>query len=463
MNDLETDNHGLVELAEIIKELNSRWTPLEWQIPFVRALFYEGVTDLGAQCGRGAGKSEVSAYCIWRWAMENPNSENYFIGPLFNQMKEIMWASNRIQSFGPEDWIQSINNTELRITFKNGSFLKMEGSNNAEKLRGIKPRGLIIWDEGKDCDVAAIEAMDANRARYNSPMIFIGTPPEKHGFFIDRMKWLQNDKKSFFTTATSYDNKHNNKEWLDRKREQLLFNGLEDIWRREYLAEFVLGGHRSVFPMIAKKGSEILEDIWPKDSNKWVLWIGLDPASSSTFGIVFFLMNPYTRKVIAVDEIHETRPDFMSARKIFDAVNIKIDKFKKRGIKEVNLVYDNAARWFKTEINDIDKDNKWWLIPCDKTAGLQGEISAWRGVVAHGLFTFTDKSKELKKELDNYILDEKGRLPDKEDDLMQAGAYALKAMGFDYSENLEPKQQEDTRRGFSIHTEFQENEYKEID
>ena len=133
----------LIQLAKIIKELNSRWQPLPWQIKFVRALFYEGKKDLGAMCGRGAGKSEVTAYCLWRWAMENPGSENYFIGPLYNQMKEIMWASNRIQSFGPPEWIHSINNTELRITLINGSFIKLEGANNSEKLRGIKPRGLI--------------------------------------------------------------------------------------------------------------------------------------------------------------------------------------------------------------------------------------------------------------------------------------------------------------------------------
>lgn len=457
--------HNIINLAEKIKELNERWTPLPWQIPFVRALFYEGKKDLGAQCGRGAGKSEVSAYCIWRWAMENPGSENYFIGPLYNQIKEIMWASGRIQNFGPQEWIDSINNTELRILFKNGSFLKMEGSNNSEKLRGIKPKGLIIWDEGKDCDPLAIEAMDANRARYNAPMIFIGTPPDRHGHFLDKMNWLKSDSKSFFTTATSFDNIHNNKEWLERKKTQLYETGLDDVWRREYLAEFVLGGHKSVFPMVPKMPIVPIDEAWPIDSYKWVLYIGFDPASTSCFAVTFFLFNPYTKKVIAIDEIYEKRPEFCTAGKIYEAVEEKLVSIKKKGIKSINMTYDSSARWFRGEIYDKTKTADYWgLDPCDKSGGLQGEISCWRGVLSHGYFTFTDKVPKLRWEMENYILDDKGRLQDKDDHAWQAGAYSLNKMGFDFNEVLEPKPKEDDRRAYKIDEEIEfENNYGEFE
>lgn len=431
---------ALIDLATNLQELNSRWSPLPWQIQFVRALFYGNKKDLGAMCGRGAGKSEVTAYCLWRWAMENPNSENYFIGPLYNQMKEIMWASNRIQTFGPEDWIKSINNTELRITFTNGSFIKLEGANNSEKLRGIKPRGLICWDEAKDVDKEAIEAMDPNRARYNAPMIYIGTPPENHTYFIDRMNAMKKDpENSFFVQVPSSENHHNDKEWLERKRKQLVEMGLEDVYKREYLAEFVLGGHKSVFPMVPKMPIKPLDEAWPKDSNKWILYVGFDPASTSVFAVEFFLFNPFTKKVIPVGEIYEKRPEMCTARKMFDAVNEKIEEFKKRGIKSVEMIYDSAAAWFRNEINGIDTESTWWLSPCDKSQGLQGEISCWRGVLAHGHFEWTDASPKLRWEMENYILDDKGRLPDKDDHAWQSGAYILKAMGFDFTTVLEPR------------------------
>jgi hypothetical protein len=105
-----------------------------------------------------------------------------------------------------------------------------------------------------------------------------------------------------------------------------------------------------------------------------------------------------------------------------------------------------------------------WLEPCDKTQGLQGEISCWRGVAVHGHLTLTDKVPELKIELDNYILDEKGKIPDKEDDLLQSGAYALRAMGFDFTETLEPKTiQKEEPRAYRLEEEFSfENSYEEL-
>ena len=454
---------GLIDLAEIIQQLNERWQPLPWQIKFVRALFYEGKKDLGAMCGRGAGKSEVTAYCLWRWAMEHPNSENYFIGPLYNQMKEIMWASSRIQNFGPSEWIESVNNTELRITFKNGSFIKLEGANNSEKLRGIKPRGLICWDESKDIGKEAIEAMDPNRARYKAPMIYIGTPPENHTYFIDRMESMKKDPENcFFIQVPSSENHYNDSEWLERKRKQLIEMGLEDVYRREYLAEFVLGGHRSVFPMVPKMPIISVNEAWPKDSAKWVLHIGMDPASTSVFAVVFFLFNPFTKKVIPVGEIYESRPEYCTARKINEAVNHKVKNFKEKGIKSIEITYDSSARWLRNEMSEIDES--WWMNPCDKSSGLQGEISCWRGVLAHGHFQWTDAVPKLRWEMENYILDDKGKLPDKDDHAWQAGVYSLIKMGFDFNQTLEPKLPDDQARGYRIEDEISfANEYSSID
>jgi hypothetical protein len=118
---------NFIALANGLNELHDCWQPLLWQIPLGQALFYRGVKDIGAQCGRSSGKTEVLSYNNWRWAFENPGSENYIIEPLFTQAREILWASNRIQSFGPEHWIDKVNDTECRITFTNGSFIKLEG------------------------------------------------------------------------------------------------------------------------------------------------------------------------------------------------------------------------------------------------------------------------------------------------------------------------------------------------
>lgn len=456
---------SLINLAEIIDDLNSRWKPNDWQIPPVRALFYEGKKDIGAECGRSSGKTDLLSYCFWRYAQEVPGSENYIFEPLQNQAREILWAPRRIQEFGNKDWIESINNTEMRITFKNGSFIKLDGSDNVDKLRGIKPKGLIAYDELKDHKREFLDAMEPNRARYNAPALYTGTPPEKWNHFVQIMEQIKKDPNSHYSHATSYDNPHNDRAFLDKKKAQLIEAGLKDIWDREYLAIFTLGGHRSIFPMIVKMPLVPLEEAWPKDSHKWTLMVGKDPASSSTFGVTFWLYNPFNKRVISVGEIHETRPEYMTARRMYQATLDRVAELRKRGIKDVRYVYDNAARWYAQEINEIDVENKMWLEPCDKTNGLQGEISCWRGVAVHGLLTLTDATPELKKELDNYILDEKGRLPDKEDDLLQSGAYALRALGFDFTETLEPRklQKEEPRFHRMEEEILTQNSYEDLD
>lgn len=455
-------SESLIELAYILEDLNSRWSPNTWQIPPVRALFYENKKDIGAECGRSSGKTELIAYCFWRYAHEVPGSENYIFEPLQNQAREILWAPRRIQGFGNEDWIQSINNTEMRITFKNGSFIKLDGSDNVDKLRGIKPKGLIAYDELKDHKKEFIDAMEPNRARYNAPALYTGTPPENHNHFVDIMEMIKGDPQSFYCHATSYDNIYNDRSFLDKKRAQLLAAGLSDVWDREYMAKYILGGHRSIFPMVAKMPMVPLESVWPKDSNKWDLYIGFDPASSSVFAVEFFLFNPYQKKVITCGEIYENKPEEMTVGRIKYRVDEIIDRLRSKGIGSVRMVYDNAARWFANEINDI-KECNWWLEPCDKSSGLQGEISCWRGVASLGHITFTDANPKLKWEMDNYIKDAKGRLPDKDDHGWQAGAYALKAMGFDFTETLEPTKKpiEDMPRGYKIEDEF-DNPMEEI-
>jgi hypothetical protein len=146
-----------------------------------------------------------------------------------------------------------------------------------------------------------------------------------------------------------------------------------------------------------------------------------------------------------------------------DAINEKLIHFKERGIKSVEMTYDSAARWLRNELNEIEQE--WWLAPCDKSNGLQGEISVWRGVLAHGHFIWTDAVPKMRWEMENYILDEKGRLPDKDDHAWQAGVYSLIAMGFDFTERLEQRTiQKEEPRFFRMEDEIlPQNSYEDLD
>lgn len=457
----------LIDLAEIQEDLHERFQPHTGQIPIGQAIFYLFFKFIFVVAGRSFGKSRIAAYILVRIARENPNTTNYVFGPFIGQMNEIYWQTKIVHNLIPEDEILSINNTEMRITLKNGSFIRVCGAENYESFRGVKlnPNSICIIEEAKDIRKQFLDAFLPNLSVNDPILMMIGTPPYSENHFVHYMNNAKKDPDWFYYHAPSSVNPHVSPKYLATQKQFLIDNGMEDVWLAEYEALYTLGGHKSVFPMVPKMPIKPLDEAWPKDSNKWVLYVGFDPASTSVFAVEFFLFNPFTKKVIPVGEIYEKRPDMCTARKMFDVVNEKIEDFNKRGIKSVEMVYDSAAAWFRNEINGIDTESTWWLSPCDKSQGLQGEISCWRGVLAHGHFEWTDASPKLRWEMENYILDDKGRLQDKDDHAWQSGAYILKAMGFDFTEALEPRKiQSEEPRFHRMEDEIlPQNSYEDLD
>lgn len=452
-----------IELARILEGLHRNWGPLPWQIGLGNALFYKNTKDIGAQCGRSAGKTDIAAYCAWRYAMQVPGSENYIFEPLQKQAKEILWAPQRLQTFGPNEWLDGEpNNTEMRIKFKNGSFIKIDGSDNVDALRGIKPKGLVVYDELKDHKPAFIDAMEPNRARYDAPALYLGTPPEIHNHYVDIMNDLKSRSDAFWTRATSFDNHHNSKSFLERQKQKMIAQGQLDVWMREYEAIFVKGSKNSIFPQVLNRTFPRFEDVKPKDLNKWTLWVGFDPASTSTFGVIFLLFNPYTKRVIIFDELYVQDPVKMTARAIYDAVCEKLEPI--RGlVREVEFAYDEAAAWFRNEISEIDQE--WWLTPSSKARfGADGYINLVRAMFNKELLTICDSCPKLIWEMESYIKDEKGKIPKINDHNINALEYTLGACGLNLEELQEPVIiPKEEPRGYRIEDEMPNDSYTELD
>lgn len=451
-----TENEKLIVLAEIQSDIHSRWIPHAGQVPIGMAVFYHGYKKIFVEAGRSFGKSQIASYILGRNALENPGSTSYIFGPFIGQMKEIYWTPRLIHKIVGEENIESENSTEMRITLTNGSMIRVCGAENYEAFRGVKlaPGSICLIEEMKDIRPEFLDAFLPNLSVNDPILMMIGTPPYRENHFVHYSKHAQKSDDWFYYWAPTEVNPHVSRDFLVNQKAFLVANGMEDVWMAEYEARYTLGGHRSVFPMVPRMPIKKLDEAWPKDSNKWILHVGFDPASTSVFAVTFYLFNPYSKKVIPIGEIYESRPEYCTARKMRIAVNDKISGFSKRGFKEVVMTYDSAARWFRNEIVGME-GNDWWLVPSDKSSGLQGEISCWRGVLAHGHFEWTDAVPKLRWEMENYILDENGRLPDKDDHAWQSGAYSLKAMGFDFTDTMEPRTiQKEDPRGFRIEDDF---------
>lgn len=454
-----------LEFAQMLEELHRTWLPHQGQVDVGNALFYRKRKNIFICAGRNWGKTELSAYSTSRWGKQYPGTESYLFGPLQNQIKEILWAGKRIQNFVPENWKASENNTEMRITLKNGSFIKLDGSDNENARRGVKPGGLLIYDEVKDMKPSFINSMDDNRAAKDCPAIYIGTPPEFHNHFVDLMEFAKHDQDWDFFHAPSSQNPHISKSFLERKKRQYLAMGDEESWLREYEALFVKGGKKHIFPQFLKLSPTRLEDM-NLCLKEFILICGFDPAATSIFGGLMVLFHPYKKTVIVIDEIYEDDPLQMTSRKIHATTEEKIEFFRHK-VKDIRFVYDSAAAYFRSEVQEIP-GCKWWLETINKNEfGIEGHINITRSVMNRGLLLFTPNCVKFSWEMENYIKDEKGRVPDKNDHLINTLWYILVALGFNLEEiEIKTVDPDTQRRGYSMEEDLRNDggqAWKEID
>jgi hypothetical protein len=442
-------------LARSLIELHSRWAPHPAQAQIGAALLTRGHTDIFAVCGRNFGKTELVAYLLWRYARTFPGSENYYFSPYMKQSREILWETNRVQGFGPKSWLDgNPNNTEMRIRFKNKSFIKLDGSDNVEAYRGVKPRGLTIFDEFKDFRPEFFEAYDPNRAAFGSPLLIIGTPPEFEGQFISLFDaWSKDKDKATFRFPTSC-NPHLDREWLAKKKSELYARAEGDVWEREYEARFVKGGAKRIFPMLAptmvKPHDQVMASILRERRRmEWFVWA--DPAGASTFAVLFVGINPYTKHVYFLDEIYEQRQEEMTVGKIGRRI-IEMTKDLEPD-HEWRHGYDEAETWFANEMLEhfdlsfepTSKNKN------DKTTGL----ALLKDAMLANKVTFSSRCRKLYWEMDNYRKDDNGRIMKKDDHLIDCARYVLGASYYSLNESeYKTPEMDEMWRGARIEDDF---------
>ena len=371
------------------------------------------------------------------------------------QAREILWASRRVQTFGPEEWIEgNPNNTEMRITFKNGSFIKLAGSDNVDSYRGVKPKGLTVLDEFKDFRPEFLEAYDPNRAAFDSPMMIIGTPPEFENQFTSLAAVYESDpSKRFFQMPTSV-NPHISREWLAKKKTELYALGEGDKWEREYEAKFVTGGASSIFPMLSRKSmishDQMLGRIW-KDRKKleWILWA--DPAGASCFAVLFCAINPYNKEIYCLDEIYETTQGEMTVSKIWKRIKEIRDDLNDEC--EWRQGYDEASTWFANEVFDLFNEG---LEPTQKMRSdkLTG-LSMIKDALLQGKLILSARCEKLYWELERYRKDAGGKIPKKDDHLIDCLRYVMDAANYSVKQEREMiKEADEMKRGTRIEDDF---------
>lgn len=455
----------LEDYWQMIAKLHEKWRPHPGQAHIIYAMFGEKIREVFAECGRNFGKTEIISYCLNRNAQSCPGSPNYYFAPYAKQAREIIWEPERLQKVAPAEWIEGKNETEMRLSFTNGSFIKCDGSDNTESYRGVKVTGggLVVFDEFKDFKPAFWVAMEPNLI--DAKLLIVGTPPELDGQFTEVADQFKKDVTRKYFNLPSSCNTFLRPGFLARKKAELYAKGEGDIWEREYEAKRIKGGKNAIFPMIhsykTTPHGELIEEI-RRDRHKLEWYTITDPGTSTCHASLFIALNRYNRTVYFLDEIYETSQAETSTRLIGHRILEKQKALPQtdRDEKPVEFmnVADEAAAWYINEVNDRFEDRLVYVATEKAAIGKEKGLSLVKDALLQQKFKFSDRCIKLRWEMENYIKDDKGKIPKANDHLIDCLRYFLQAAAYTLELEREPLREVDREdfRGASPQQDFHE-------
>ncbi|MFI5343572.1 MAG: terminase large subunit domain-containing protein [Chlamydiales bacterium] len=222
----------------------------------LNSVFEERLQYIFYLAGRKGAKTTTGVDVAWGLANEAPNRVGYLCYPTIAQGIEVVWEERRLQTCDLKDdsmfdkYVEKVDDSRHIVRFANGSFVKLIGTWTEARGRGTQP-DFVVFDEFQDCNPDYIEAMDANfAAKEHSQCIFMGTPPKKRNHFEEWWERVNSNPRGKCYKFTSYDNTKlpHLRDWLDNKKAELIRAGKEDVWLREYMAEFCYSSSDRVLP-----------------------------------------------------------------------------------------------------------------------------------------------------------------------------------------------------------------------
>lgn len=416
------------------------------QIEALRPLYEDDVNTLMLPCGRKFGKTDAAAFVLWKQALMEPGSACYFIAPEGSHGRELLWRNNRLQTFMGKDtkkYIKSITNQDMTIHLKNGSFIRIMGSENWAAGNGLTPH-IAVYDEFKAFHPQWHIEFSPNRAAKAAKLVIIGTLPKPGDRNMEQynqvLEYCEQDKKSAVIYRTTWDNPINllpaQKETIEQDIKRLRSHDDEDVVQREYYSKIVAGGSSSIFPMLNKETHvvshhSLMKEIG-RDLKKMEWYIVADPGTTTCFAILFACINPYTKKMYLIDEVYAKNQKETSTQEIYK----KLFEISKRINPHLDLddwykVYDEAGAWFANEV--LQQYNTTFFKTEKRKGDKEDGLSVIKDQLIHNSVVISDKCTNLYKEMITYAKDGKGKIPKKNDHLIDCYRYLIYASHYDFT------------------------------
>jgi hypothetical protein len=443
-------------LAKLFRALNDKWQPNPGQLEAGTALYVEGIRRLGIECGRKFGKSDWCTDTCWRLGNMIQNGQGYYFGAVAKGAREFIWSNERLQNWGPREFVSDINKTDMRLTFTSGTFVKVDGADEFRGSKGFNPDFMIL-DEAADYPDGFWHAMRPNFASKDCIVVVVSSPPwileeapGKPVYFCRMMdlwkKYMQEAKakgarpKHFYCNYPSHVNAKNLPPgFLEQEEKELRDMGCDDIWEREYLARRVTAGGRRIVGSFKPdrhvySHDELIKEHIERNRNT-LTWITAVDPSQTLFGTLIMAVNPYTKEVFFLDEIAEQDENETTEAQLWPRI-----AEKEQDIIGEDTGEEDSERFLRV----CDEAAKWWIVGCANDPGIgiafnptekalnsiEYGVSLLRELFKHNLGYVSDRCSMFIYQLTNWRRDARGLIPEKGKDLIDCGRYGLHEAGY---------------------------------
>lgn len=193
---------------------------------------------------RKAHKTTLAINELFRWA--NAIKGTYwYVAPYLSQAKKIIWQDPEMAAkyCTPDIWDKR-NNSELYITFPNGSVVYIMGADNPDSLRGPNPRGVVLdeYDDMKP-EIWSGIIQPIMTANPNGWTWFVGTPKgrrdlfNKYQYAVEAMSTKGAESDWFASRLKASESGIIAMDGLEEARKTTT----EDFFKQEYEVEFLEG------------------------------------------------------------------------------------------------------------------------------------------------------------------------------------------------------------------------------
>lgn len=383
-------------------------------------------------CTRRSAKSYTAGLYLVQEALNNPGCNCLFIGLTRDSAKAIIWKDILTVIDRKFDLKASFNQTELAMTFPNGSVIKVIGIDADEKemhkLLGRKFR-LVCIDEASMYTVNVSNLVygilgpamvDPNMEGQSGTICLMGTASDfPRGLFYDITTGKEQGWKLFVWSA--FDNPYVSRQWGDAiekiKLERPAYMETPQ-YKQWYLNEWVIDDEKLVYRFNMQKN--LCKEI-PKhlDLSLWSFILGVDTGWEDDSAFVLtayhlhdpnlYVLRVYKRKKMTFDEVATKIQEFM-ADSFYAPHKIVIDGANKQGVESMR---QRSAIPFEF----ADKQDKVTFIELCNSDLIQGKIKIldtaenrflWEEMSSLVWVTDGDKIKYPKKEhpnLPNHLCD----------------------------------------------------------